>query len=413
VLKNIFNTIGARYFIAFLNLLLIFINSKALGRELMGLTGVVIASSAIAVVFNSILCGNTIVYFMNRYNLRCVFYPALVWAVIGSAVACCVMHLAGMLPQGYGIAVFTLATLNSLNGANGLMLLGKDKIRLFNALYIVQGLLAFIALVTLYYVFDRKTAEGYLAGIFIAYTIALIISLILLIPFVRNDKPVTATFRSVLKEMFVYGLLGGVDNLAEGLATRLNYFFVKNLGGYSNVGLLDSGTKISESVWHISNSISYMEYNSVSKTTVLAEQKRVTLQLFKLTFYALVGVMALVALVPEWLFTDYLLTAEFAGIRKVILGLSGGIVAYGSNRILSHFFIGSGRIRFSAYCSLWGLLTLLVAGFFIIPRYGVLGAAVTSSISYLCMLIFSISVFCKIANASLCELFLPQKFKFP
>ena len=60
--KNIIGTIGARYVVAFLNLLLIFINSKVLGRDGMGVVGVIYASASIAVVFNSILCGNTIVY---------------------------------------------------------------------------------------------------------------------------------------------------------------------------------------------------------------------------------------------------------------------------------------------------------------------------------------------------------------
>ena len=408
--KDIIGTIGARYVVAFLNLLLIFINSKVLGRDGMGLVGIIYASANIAVIFNSILCGNTIVYFMNRYNLRYVFYPAYIWAFAGSVVSCATMYLLDMLPEGYEAAVFGLAALISLVTANTLMLLGKDNIKGFNFVYIVQGILTFGFLICIYYLAGYKTVGGYLAGLFAASLIAYLYSFVLLFPHLlkKESLPAGTSFFAVLKEMFVYGIWSGADNLAEGLTTRLNYYFVRNMGGYGNVGLLDSGTKMSESVWHISNSVSYIEYNSVSKTTDKQEQKRITLRLFKLTYCALIAVMAIVVCLPEWIYTEYLLTPEFAGIRNVIVGLSAGIVTLGSNRILSHYFIGSGNIRYSTFCSFFGLAVLLIAGLILIPAYGVVGAAVTSSIAYTCMFIFSIVIFMKKTGTTLRELLLSK-----
>jgi Membrane protein involved in the export of O-antigen and teichoic acid len=410
VFKDIIGTIGARYVVAFLNLLLIFINSKVLGRDGMGVIGIIYASANIAVIFNSVLCGNTIIYFINKYNLRCVFYPAYIWAFIGSAIACMVMYLFKMLPDGYEVIIFCLAVLISLVAANSLMLLGKDNVKGFNIIYIFQGILMFIMLILLYYWADYKSVRGYLVGLFTANVAAYILSIILLSPYLRGKEKKTADkpFSAILKEMFLYGIWSGADNLAEGLTTRLNYFFVQNTGGYGNVGLLESGTKMSESVWHLSNSISYIEYNSVSKTTDRLEQKRITLRLFKLTYCALILVMGAIVCIPEWIFTEYLFTPEFAGIREVIIGLSVGIVALGSNRIISHYFIGSGNIRYSTFCSVFGLLVLLVAGLILIPAYGVVGAAYTSSIAYSCMLIFSIVVFMKQTKTSLRELLLSK-----
>ena len=408
--KDILGTIGTRYVVAFLNLLLIFINSKVLGRDGMGIVGIIYASANIAVVFNSILCGNTIVYFMNKYNLRYVFYPAYVWAIAGSAIACGVMYLFNILPEGYELIVFGLAALMSLVTANSLVLLGKDNVKGFNFTFFFQGVLMFLMLLCLYFIADYKSIDGYLTGLFAANVAAYLFSFILLIPYLygKENKTVEKPFVSVLKEMFLYGMWSGADNLAEVLTTRLNYFFVHNTGGYGDVGLLDSGTKMSESVWHISNSISYIEYNSVSKTTDRQEQKRVTLQLFKLTYCALILVMTIVVCIPEWVYTEYLLTPGFAGIREVIIGLSIGIVALGSNRILSHYFIGSGNIKYSTYSSFFGLLILLIAGFILIPAYGVLGAAVTSSIAYFCMLIFSIVVFMRQTETSFHEFLLSK-----
>jgi len=410
MVKDILKTIGARYFVAFLNFLLIIINSKVLGREGVGTVGLIFALANLIAIFNAILSGNTIVYFIHHYNLRLVFFPAYGWALSGSALVCLLMYLLHLLPEGYEITVFCLSVLISLVTANSMMLLGKDRITAFNLMSIVQGVFLFLFLVGLYFVVGYKDVRGYLAGLIAAYLIAWLFSIILIAPSLRRkfNRKVSQPFRKVLREMFLYGIWSSIDNLAEGLTTRLNYFLIQHSGGYGQVGLLDSGTKIAESVWHISNSISYIEYNRVTKTTDRLEQKRITLQLFKLTYSLLAIVMAVVCCLPEWIYTDYLLTPEFAGIRHVIIGLALGIVAFGSNRILSHYFIGSGAVRFSAFCSIIGLFLLLVAGLVLIPAYGVFGAAITASFAYTGMLLFSMVVFMKKTGTKPLEL-LPTK----
>ena len=95
MLKKILGTIGSRYLIAFLNLALIFINAKVLGIEGVGMIGLIVASVNIAVIVNGILCGNTIVYFMNRYSMRTIFLSAYLWTPIGSSLAC------GFISAGY------------------------------------------------------------------------------------------------------------------------------------------------------------------------------------------------------------------------------------------------------------------------------------------------------------------------
>ena len=70
MLRKILATVGTRYVIAALNLVLMLINSRVLGRHDMGVAGVVFASANVAVMFASVLCGNTIVYFMRSKRLR-------------------------------------------------------------------------------------------------------------------------------------------------------------------------------------------------------------------------------------------------------------------------------------------------------------------------------------------------------
>ena len=415
MLKKILSTIGVRYFVAALNLLLIFVNGKVLGVSGMGLAGVIYASANIAVIFNSVLCGNTIVYFMNRYDFRYVFWPAYVWALIGSAVACGGMKLLGMLPAGFEWDVYCLAVILSLVAIHSRILLGKDHISGFNITFLIQGGVLFFSLLFIYFVAGIRETKGYVWGLYATNGLAWIVSLLLMFPFFIRQSGETPSappsIRKLLKEMFVYGLWSSADNLAEGLTARLNYFLVQRLSGYSHVGLLDAGTKISESVWHISRSVSFLSYSQVARTAELEEQRQMTLRFFKLTFCAITLVVGIILLIPEWVFTEYLFSSEFQGIRKVICGLAVGVIALGSNSILSHYFIGTGKVRYSTACSCIGLLTLLVSGYFLIPAYGVFGSAISTSIAFSSMLSFSLIVFIKQTQTKFKE-FLPTKKDF-
>ncbi len=411
-MRDILGTIASRYLIAILNLVLIFINAKALGVEGVGLIGLIIASINIAMMFNGILSGNTIVYFMNRYSMKAVFAPSYVWTVVGSLIACSVMKIVGMLPEGYFLHIYLLSILMSLVMANSRFLLGKDHIKGFNITYMLQGGMLFIVLLYLYYGERRQEVSSYIAGMYIANGIAFIISLLMLFPYFKHPTEETSknyTLSSLLREMFAYGLWGSADNIAEALTTRLNYFLIGRFGGLSSVGLLDAGTKMSESVWHINRSVGFIEYGHVAKSNDSQQHKTITLQYLKLTFCAVTLATACILLIPEWIYTDYLFSEQFQGIRKVIAGLSVGIIAFGCNGIISQYFIGSGKIRYSAVCSFIGLATLLIAGVILIPLYGVVGSAICSSIAFCCMLCFSLIMFCKITHTTVSELLINKK----
>ena len=410
MLKKILGTIGTRYLIALLNLMLIFINAKALGVEGVGMAGILLASINIAAVFNGVLSGNTLVYFMNRYSLHTVLLPAYLWPFIGSALACAAMLLFGLFPVRYLWDVYFLSLTSSFITVNMRLLLGKDRIRGFNITYMLQSGGLFFVLLYFYYVAGRQNISSYVYALHITYGIALLGSLILLVPLLREKEAQTRrpSMPAILREMFAYGLWGGTDNIAEVLTTRMNYFLIQRFAGLSSVGLLDAGTKISESVWHISRSVSFIEYSSVAQTTDAEKQRRTTLGLFKLTFCALTAAILCILCIPEWVFTEYLFSPEFTGMRGVIVCLSVGIVALGCNSVLSHYFIGSGKIRYSAASSIVGLCTLSLVGYLLIPLYGVVGAAVGTSIAFCAMLVFSLVVFCHETSTTPRE-FIPNK----
>ena len=378
MLRKILTTIGTRYLVAILNLALIFINAKELGIEGVGLVGVLVASVNIAVIFNGILCGNTLIYFMNRYSLRRIIVPAYVWTLAGSGLACGFMLVTTLLPTAYWKEIYGLAILTTLANANARFLLGKERIKAFNLTQALQGGLLFFVLVYLYFVARRPTVGSYIAGLYVANGIACLYSFYHLIPLVIHERKACPAIRlpRLLREMFAYGLWAGADNLAE--------------------------------VWHISRSVSFIEYEEVAKEPSKERQAAITIRLLKLTALALTLAVGVIALIPEWIFTEILFSREFEGIRHIIWGLAAGIIALGCNSVVSHYFIGSGQVRYSTFSSCVGLATLALSGYWLIPRLGTLGSALSTSVAFCAMLVYSLLVFIRKNQVSL-KAFLPNR----
>lgn len=394
-IRKVLETVATRYLVAFLNLVLLFVNAKVLGAEGLGLVGIILASMNLAVIFNSIFCGSTIVYFMNRYGMKRLVAPAYLWAVAGSAVATGVMAALGLFPLAYAADVYFLALLNSLIAANSRFLLGADRVGGFNLVFFLQSGLLFFVLLFYYYIWEKPEVASYLQGLYITNGAALAVSFLLLRRKFAEKESIAVSRSSLLREMFVYGLWSNVDNLAETLSSRLNYFLVQRFVGLSGVGLLDGGTKISESVWHISRAVGYIVNGEVARSHDAGDQRQTTLRLLRLTFGATSAVMLVILCIPEWVYTDYLFSAEFAGIANVIRCLAPGIVALACNTILSQYFIGSGRVKDSAYASCTGLAVLAVAGGVMVPLWGVSGGAGATSVAFGAMLAVSWAKFRK------------------
>ena len=205
-MKDVLSTIGTRYLIAILNLGLIFINSKVLGVAGVGLVGLILAATNIVGVFCGILAGNTIVYFMNRYVLRPIFFSAYCWTFVGAAVACGVMFGMGLLPEGYEVEVYGLAVLTTGVTVNSRILLGKNQITAFNVVFALQGGLLFFVLLFFYYGLRIQEVNAYVVSLYITNGIAFLVSLGLILPYLRqkesnvsNRKP----YGVFLKEMFI------------------------------------------------------------------------------------------------------------------------------------------------------------------------------------------------------------------
>ena len=107
-------------------------------------------------------------------------------------------------------------------------------------------------------------------------------------------------------------------------------------------------------------------------------------------------------------FYTWLFGKEFHEIKLIVLYLTPGIASFALTTIYAHYFSGTGRPNISSYSSVLGLIVTLSLGFWLIPIYGKLGAAITASISFIVSGIYLTFKMLKEKDVTL-SLLLPQK----
>jgi O-antigen/teichoic acid export membrane protein len=89
----------------------------------------------------------------------------------------------------------------------------------------------------------------------------------------------------------------------------------------------------------------------------------------------------------------HFLGSGFSEVKLTIICLIPGILAIASGMIFSHYFSGTGKPHFNTIGSGIGLVAIVSAGYLLIPRYGLAGAGIATSFSYMISLIFQLVLF--------------------
>jgi Na+-driven multidrug efflux pump len=96
--------------------------------------------------------------------------------------------------------------------------------------------------------------------------------------------------------------------------------------------------------------------------------------------------------------------SDFGQVKTVILYLSPGILALTANMILSHFLSGIGKPVYNLIVSFVGLVTIAVAGYYLVESMGLSGAAIAASVTYLVTASLSFYYYFKKSDSTLSDL---------
>jgi len=227
---------------------------------------------------------------------------------------------------------------------------------------------------------------GALGAWVLSNAFAFILTLCILI---RYTSPTFRGFRLIFRPSLAYGIKSYIANLTSFFNYRLDTFLVNFYLGRESLGQYTTGVSVAEFLWYLPNAISSVLFPKVSslqeKTAHL-----ITAQACRITLSTMFPLALIFGVIGSFLI-PVIFGEAFRPSVTPFLWLLPGIVALTISKVIAANLSGIGKPQYSTYISTSAIFATLVFDILLIPRMGIAGAAIASSIAY--TLISGLSVF--------------------
>ncbi len=282
---------------------------------------------------------------------------------------------------------------------------GGSRFTALTVVAVTQGVSGFAAAGALY-LFDELSVFAALACWAGSFALADVLALALV--GVRNIQ-----FRSllrprwdVLKEQIRYGMQGQIANLAALFNYRLDQFLVAAFVSRAGVGHYSVAVGLGESVWWLSSSVALV---LMPRLTRMDPERAAEMTPVVARNTLLISTGASVALsIVSPIAIRLLFGREFdAAVWPMVL-LMPGIVAASATRVLGSYLFSQGRVIYNTYATFIALGVTITLDMALIPWLEVEGAAIASSIAYVCALAATLFWYARVSGGSIREALLFQ-----
>lgn len=384
MIANIIQTFGSKIAIALISFGILSLNAHFLGPEGLGTIGLIVLGITMVQLVANLINGS-IVYYSSRLQNGNILFLSYLWSLISAGIFTLINEAFQIFDPLYSSDISILAFLQSIFTVHLYFFLGKERISWFNLFSLLQSLLTVGGLICFYFLLDQIEVSSFINALYITYSSLAVGSAVLLFRLPMGIS--RAKLKHDFKKLIKYGFFIQAANTFQLLNYRLSYFFLDAFSGRVALGQFTAAIQLSESLLIPGRSIATVQYSRISARDNDNYAQRVTFLFMKLSFLVtFLGSIVLMLLPKE--FFAFILGSGFSEVRILIICMAIGLMALSAEIILSHYFSGTGRQQTNSISAGIGLLVTLGGGLLLIPDFGALGAAVTTTLSYSSMFLF-------------------------
>ena len=395
MITKIIGTISTRIIIALVTLAVILINGWFLGADKVGTISLIILAITLIQMLNNFVGGGALVYLLPRTDLIKLFIPAYLWSFITSFTGAFILEMIHRIPQGFFWHVVILSLILSLSSVNFMILMGQERIKAYNIINLLQVISFFLVLLFWLFILQKREVISYIIGLYASYFFAFVAGFGLILSRVKWGSFRGAT--SVFKDIFRYGSVMQTGNILQFFNYRLSYYFIEFFMGRAALGVYSVGVQLSESAWLVTRSISMVQFARISNEKDINYAARLTLNLTKISFLVTLICLALICILLIFIF-PFIFKPEFNEVKMIMASLSMGILIFSVSITLSPYFSGIGKPQHNTISAAIGLVFTLVSSWILIPRFGLIGAGMSATISYSVATLYQFIIFVKLSH---------------
>jgi O-antigen/teichoic acid export membrane protein len=330
-----------------------------------------------------------IVWTADRKSKSPAWLPAVVfWGAIGSLFASCAWTFVywGWRPlflHGITIplALIVLASipLTILDGYLTAIFTGLERFRLRAGVSVIDQIAALVGMVALVLLFGRS-AEAAMLGVLFGLLISAAIAAMLLRESLRGFWKVWSA-QGRIRSALSLGLRAQFGNVASFFNYRLDVFIVNYFLNPAQVGLYAVGVVVSEVLWQVPQAAAIALTPRTARTINEGAAQFTCLVMRHVFLLSCVSGIAVAIFTP--LLLPLIFGGRFSPSIPVVWWILPGTVAFSLAKVASADFTARGKPEYNAMFSLVALVATVSLDFALIPRMGIGGAALASSVAYI------------------------------
>ncbi len=312
--------------------------------------------------------------------------------------------LTTILPIGYTGAIYIgYLSLQILAACTFMLFIGfyqaSEKFKRNNAIDTATsslGLIAYAVLYALAFIYkDRYPLYVFFICNIVISSIQLAIWLTVTFKTFGNIFAFTFIDGDLLKKIVRYSSVYFLGGILLFLIHRLDFWFVSYYRGYEQLGYYSLATNLSSFVFIITGSLFTVLFPRLSKMNSNSERMEIVATISRIIIPAtLLICLAIVSV--AWIFIPLLYGHRFANSVAPFNILLIGAFMVGIGSIISAYFSGSGIIKYNLFSTFLGVAVTIPLDFWLIPRYGIIGSSIATTLSFSVLTISQFIIFYKI-----------------
>ena len=263
---------------------------------------------------------------------------------------------------------------------------GLRDFRVVNQVTLLNSVMNAAVFGGLFLYLDQVPSKGHLYPILYASLgILALNTLFWVITYIRKVKliPSFKLKRSLISRILQVTLVGYLANLMNLLNYRLDIWILESYKGPLQVGLYALAVNFAQMFWSVSEPIATVLTPYLNNPKEPNKWRKFTF--FSRLNFTLVAGAGLVAFLFASILIPVVYGEDFAESVLPFQILLPGILLSCGSKIFAVVAISEDKIKYNLYATAVGLVVTVVLDFWLIPPYGLYGAAIATSIAYSCV----------------------------
>lgn len=191
----------------------------------------------------------------------------------------------------------------------------------------------------------------------------------------------------VVSALFHSGFWAQNGQLVQFLNYRLSLLMIDHFLGLSETGIYSNTLLIADTIWIFGNSFGTIAHMRILRSENAKFRADITMRYAAISFFGTAIACFLLWLVPNSVFV-WVFGIDFAQLQATSLWFIPSILALGLSTVFSHYLHAVNRFKTLLLANLSGLVVQVLLGLWLIPSYGLPGAALAAGAGFITILLF-------------------------